>query len=281
MPRTEPAAQCIYCGTNRTPRTTEHVVPLSIGGRFEIPAASCKACQEKINREIENPLFGDQFAILRDRNGIRKKRKRKAKRPPRQSARNSMSVIAQYNCPPFERRIVVPTSAHPPVLWIERYSAPTFLKNTSDPNTIRPSQNLSTISNWILKRFAEATLPRDGLINVQFSSPTRTAGQFQRLLSKIACGMLFAAADNRTNLSEIRKFIEDGSSHQMAGNVFSCNIRDYAIGTHECRVFEIVENGQRWIYCAIRILPSIIDEVYFVRAPSYGSGELFEGSIDF
>ncbi len=38
-----PAGMCIYCGSTEN-LTTEHIVPFSLGGDLELPAASCSSC---------------------------------------------------------------------------------------------------------------------------------------------------------------------------------------------------------------------------------------------
>jgi hypothetical protein len=55
--------RCIYCGTSEhelSPEqeslTDEHIIPLGLGGNMILPAASCKACQVIINRDVEQPL---------------------------------------------------------------------------------------------------------------------------------------------------------------------------------------------------------------------------------
>lgn len=41
--RYEPVGECIYCGAQED-LTNEHIIPFAAGGRFELPAASCKVC---------------------------------------------------------------------------------------------------------------------------------------------------------------------------------------------------------------------------------------------
>jgi hypothetical protein len=45
----DPADRCIYCGDEKSERSLEHVIPLSLGGRLRIPKASCEACRLKIH----------------------------------------------------------------------------------------------------------------------------------------------------------------------------------------------------------------------------------------
>ena len=75
MTKTISADRCIYCDISGEARTDEHIIPKSIGGRLILPTATCVACQNKINKEIEDPLFGNQYVVLRDLYGLKKKDK--------------------------------------------------------------------------------------------------------------------------------------------------------------------------------------------------------------
>ena len=62
------ANRCIYCNARpdaATELTDEHVIPKGLMGCNVIPKASCKKCQEVINREIEQPLLRGLFKPFR------------------------------------------------------------------------------------------------------------------------------------------------------------------------------------------------------------------------
>jgi hypothetical protein len=44
---------CIYCGAVNVSLTDEHIVQDGLGGRHELPKASCQVCQRIINEEFE------------------------------------------------------------------------------------------------------------------------------------------------------------------------------------------------------------------------------------
>lgn len=268
MAKSESAAHCIYCLSTDLPRSSEHVVPLSIGGRFEIPNASCDRCRKITNEEIENPLFGEQFCLVREAHGLRRARKRKKQAPARESSKNSLSIIANFNVPPFQRTFIIPRHEHPPVMWVETYTAPPFLADTLLSQ--RPSKNLSTLNNKLLTKSLARIRTETGFLSAQYSLPSFTAGQFQRLLCKIACGFFSNFRSSCVDLTAIRRFVLDGADSSMPPHIFSCPASAFIIGTHECQLLSIEADGTCWAYCAVRILPEILDHVYFIRATSIG-----------
>ena len=59
-----PARECIYCGATDG-LTTEHIIPYSLGGRFELPEASCNECTE-ITKKIEQTVGRGESWLDRD-----------------------------------------------------------------------------------------------------------------------------------------------------------------------------------------------------------------------
>jgi hypothetical protein len=71
MPRIEPAGRCIYCGAKsydplrpELPLGDEHIVPLSLGGKSLLPAASCKRC-EGVTSAFEGTVARSIFGPMR------------------------------------------------------------------------------------------------------------------------------------------------------------------------------------------------------------------------
>jgi hypothetical protein len=73
----KPPGKCIYCGSAGDPKLhTEHIIPESLGARFEFLKASCHACSVKtgaVEGHVVSRLFGDTRAFL----GMRRGKKRK------------------------------------------------------------------------------------------------------------------------------------------------------------------------------------------------------------
>lgn len=58
-----PVGRCIYCSDPAPVTGDEHIVPLSLGGRWILPDSSCDACARIINtgfeRHVAQEIFGD------------------------------------------------------------------------------------------------------------------------------------------------------------------------------------------------------------------------------
>ncbi len=73
--RYAPVGLCIYCGTTDLPPGVrrfgdEHIVPLALNGGLVLPEASCRNCERTINREIENRLLSEEWALFRAKYGL-------------------------------------------------------------------------------------------------------------------------------------------------------------------------------------------------------------------
>lgn len=72
----EPAGQCLYCGT-RSPEahlSLEHIIPFGLGGRLELPTASCEKCQRQTHA-FEGHCLGGMFAAARAHLGVRSRKR--------------------------------------------------------------------------------------------------------------------------------------------------------------------------------------------------------------
>lgn len=72
MPKLDPVDRCIYCGAS-TGLTDEHIIPMSLGGRLVLPAASCSDCCDQTKR-FEQTVARDMYWALRLRLGIKGRR---------------------------------------------------------------------------------------------------------------------------------------------------------------------------------------------------------------
>lgn len=59
-----PVKQCIYCGNKSSKLTKEHIIPLSLNGKFILPKSSCKECAA-ITSENERVIAKEMFKTIR------------------------------------------------------------------------------------------------------------------------------------------------------------------------------------------------------------------------
>ena len=69
------AGYCIYCGDTYAELTTEHIVPYGLGGKLELPEASCEKCR-KITQKFEETCMRGMFFEYRVRSGYPSKHRK-------------------------------------------------------------------------------------------------------------------------------------------------------------------------------------------------------------
>jgi hypothetical protein len=108
--RYKPVNACIYCGARGTDTklTDEHVVPLSLGGTFILPKASCEKCAKPIAR-LEGYVARQVFQDVRIEHGFPTRRPKE--RPTHLPLRESFSPS-----PELAPVRLVPTSEYPGML---------------------------------------------------------------------------------------------------------------------------------------------------------------------
>ena len=70
----DPAGVCIYCGAVEE-LTSEHVIPFSLGGKVELPEASCKDCRDATSK-IELSIARKSLHVPRAVAGYPSRRKK-------------------------------------------------------------------------------------------------------------------------------------------------------------------------------------------------------------
>jgi len=69
-----PVGHCIYCGSTAG-LSDEHIIPLGLGGRFLLPAASCSICRDKTSK-FERTCQRTMYGPLRLLYGLPSRRKK-------------------------------------------------------------------------------------------------------------------------------------------------------------------------------------------------------------
>jgi hypothetical protein len=114
------AGRCVYCDqTNeRTVLGSEHIVPQGLGGRMELPAASCRAC-EAMTSGVELEILRGVFRPARAKLGFLSK-KRKKGHP------KDWPVKVDFGAGPISMSI--PLAEHPTYLMLFTFDIPTILQ---------------------------------------------------------------------------------------------------------------------------------------------------------
>ena len=161
-----PVGLCIYCGAHDGPLSSEHIIPLSLGGKLELVGSSCGACAREttiIEAYMARTLWGNM------RMKFEFPSRRRNKRP------KTAAVIAPDGTP-----IDLPISDYPaiaPMLWLNK---PTIL----DGIHATPTYTLS-----VRTFMSEGAEPSDlGVPNFGIPASLDHA-KYMRFLAKIAHGM--------------------------------------------------------------------------------------------
>ena len=71
--RYKPAHQCIYCGSQQSPLSDEHIIPYALNGNLIIPNASCNTCAN-VTKKFEQKIARDVYGLFRIQRGYRTRR---------------------------------------------------------------------------------------------------------------------------------------------------------------------------------------------------------------
>jgi hypothetical protein len=171
--RYPPVGQCIYCGSDGGPDglRTEHIMPYSLGGKAELPEASCRRC-EGITSYLDGYLARSIYYHLRVHTGTQSR------------SRYPDILPAEIDLHNGDKKLFLPTADHPFFLNMPVWGYPGVLRGippTSDFGDARAQVYWSippTMRNTLGLRDGERAIIKDtsGPINL----PT-----FARAIAKI------------------------------------------------------------------------------------------------
>lgn len=177
-----PVGRCIYCGATKpggghTRFGDEHIVPFAFGGNLVLPEASCRLCEQIINRDIENPVLRQEWGRLRDRLGW-------PTRTKADRAKRRFTFIEQTD----GVRLRVPLADH---------STPVLLYRFAEANILSGFSPASKDANWTVSTFGdlekEAETRRKYPLWNGVHSVVPRPYEFARLVAKI--GHAYACAE--------------------------------------------------------------------------------------
>jgi len=171
-----PVGRCIYCGADGgiDGLRSEHIIPLSLGGKAELPEASCASC-EAITSYIDGYLARGTFYDLRL--SVPKLATRRPKERPKTRA-------AHFEFADHEERREFTTGAHPFFTVLPVWGLPGILRDAQPCSEFPPSRALS---------FTYASPDLGELLCLEASETARmkseislNLGTFGRAIAKIA-----------------------------------------------------------------------------------------------
>lgn len=180
-----PAGFCIYCGNTDPPLTLEHIVPYSLEGDLELPAASCPSCQ-KATWWAENTCIGEMFLAPRTHLRVRT---RNPSRRPKTLPMGVYDTPPPGESPPIDMGSAnfhwreMPIEDHPSTIILPQLPEAGIFSGKSYPG----SMDVVGLQIHVLRPAPE---PAPGESHGTFHPFTTEA--FPRMLAKIAHGLAVA-----------------------------------------------------------------------------------------
>lgn len=186
-----PANECIYCGSSGS-LSLEHIIPISLGGMIELPAASCESCAIIIN-DFEGKISGSTLREARAVAGI------KTRRPKNRPS----SVLVDLRFSGGRKKTVEVAIKEAPITFI----APFFHKlepRPSFPDELRSYLSFEARHNFGFIEKVRLLKLKHGADGVTVKSTAIRPRDFGRLVWKITIGALWSFANASAADNDIR-----------------------------------------------------------------------------
>ena len=175
--------RCIYCGSTEPPLSDEHIVPLGLGGRVVLRAASCSPCQT-ITGRFEQDVLRKAGAAFRS--GMKMPTRRPAERPSSQRYLVTNGGV--------ESELEVPIDDYIPMFGLPTFRPPAALTQESRSDLaftgLRYIQPLSRTARYnSLEELGRGL----GVEGIRLQQPRIPMASVARLAAKAAYGMCIAA----------------------------------------------------------------------------------------
>jgi hypothetical protein len=185
VPILKPANECIYCGAKvyserpgirRHPLGGEHIVPEGLGGKLELPLASCQSCEEITGATVEGDVLGNTLKALRAHLKLRKP----GGNPFPKSLPIGVSEVGKK-----DRIVNIEIDDYPIMLNVPGYAEPGFFRNASEEFPLGNGFYIAML------RWDQRTLLKKYGIT-SFTSARWDNAMFSRMLAKIGHSLAVA-----------------------------------------------------------------------------------------
>jgi hypothetical protein len=243
-----PAAnQCIYCGDKKPPLSKEHIIPLGLGGSFQLPKASCESCR-KATHQFETICLREGF--LNFRTHLKLPSRRPKDRPTHLPLRRKDESVSR----------LVPIADHPNFLVM-----PEFFDQPGIFLGLGPTSLILCKWNMYEDKIANQTLAlMQGKISVDVKfSPVA----FCLMLAKIAHGTTWAEFGSKNFIPFLPDLIlrknPDLASY-LIGQAPTNRTISHSNMMHECQVYLQEHNLGHVVGVYIKLFSSIPTPTYSV-----------------
>jgi hypothetical protein len=269
LPNYNPVGECIYCGSavysdransRRSPLGSEHIIAEGLGGKLELPEASCQKCEDITGRLVEGDI------LLRTLKALRMHLKIRGKSKSSKPATLPLSVKDSNN---QDQTIQVPIEDYPVILNMPAFGVPPVFRGGPGGNQVAFGFRI------VILNYDPLAFQRKYKVGT-FASPYWDTHMLFRMLGKV--GHSFAAAELGTALFKpaLVEMILKGSPdcfNHIGGEPDL--IRDPpSKSLHEIGLGYQRANGKDYVVARIRLFASHMGPIYYVVV-----GESLESSI--
>ncbi len=278
--RFPPAKQCIYCGKTDGNLTDEHIIPLSLGGRYILPKATCQTCQNYTSK-MELAVARHYLGVPRVVAGIRSRRPNK--RPSKVKIGLTRFDGTKFN-------LMVPLEKAPLLHYVPFFK-PTLIAEFQEPDIL-------SNPNWFPFVHKEndarmnALRVEHSVNHVQYSSNKFPFDPLPRMLWKIATGFFWVWARSALLQSNCQSMAlgkspvnrrndpSDESAPLYCMNLFSRPRVYLVLGLVGASVYTLAEENHEHVYCEIGIAETLSFPIYVCRIPNPSKQAIGPVAID-
>lgn len=266
LPKYASVGECIYCGTSiyskkpdlrSRPLGAEHIIAEGLGGKLELPEASCQSCEDITGRLVEGDVLLRTLKSLRLHLQIRGKRK--SSRP------STLPLTVQKNG--VDEIVQMPVEDYPVIFNMPVYGPPGIFSGGQGGN------QMTSGFSMVVLNYDQAALKRKYGI-ASFSSPVWDTHMLFRMLGKIGHSFAVAEVGLRNFKPLLQEMIVSGdvSVFNHIGGDPDTALPSTAL--HELRIGYQRANRKDYLVASIRLFARQSGPTYYVVV-----GEALEGGL--
>jgi hypothetical protein len=253
-----PVGKCIYCGSEvysdrpgfrRFPLGAEHIIAEGLGGKLELPEASCQRCEDITGRLVEGDI------LLRTLKAFRMHLKIRGKRKSSKPATLPLSVTVDNR----DQVVQIPIEDYPVIFNMPAFGSPPVFIGGSGGNQLVFGFRLVLVNynaNEFTRKYGYTT----------FASPHWDTHMFFRMLGKIGHSFAVAELGQRKFVPLLTDMILKGSPElfnhiggepDLARDPTSDALHELGLGYQRA-------NGKNYVVAKIRLFAKQMGPIYYV-----------------
>ncbi|MES2434405.1 MAG: HNH endonuclease [Pseudomonadota bacterium] len=263
MPNVEflPANKCIYCRTSDAELSNEHIVALSLGGKFILPSASCSACSV-ITAKLEQNFTRQSLGEVRSFYEMPTRRKIERTK--------FVKVNVLYGKYGPTGEIDIPISEAP-----IHYIIPSYNVKKRDEDGLGSVGTLTAqhLPNSLQDVKFQSLMRKHKVYSMTVEACGILVGNFERVLWKIVLGIGWHYFPKSLNFSKISEMVlgvksclfeSDPDGELLLKNIYSLPRHPQNYSDARLAIFTKIDEDHRFIYVEIDFFANLGFPLYFL-----------------